>query len=148
MTNHPYIRAYMAGIALPTVALLLVLSGFVTFRLILGLPTPVERVIAFPMAVVPNLWGLWNVLFVKLRQSRPWNIGVHGAVLPLVLGPLGFFLGRALGVVETTPQAIVYFGAIHVDYAHLVVGALIAVSLYYLAWKWIVNFFNQIVGVA
>lgn len=148
MNTHPYVRAYLAGIAVPTAALLVVLSSFVIFRLILGFPTPIERVIAFPMAAVPNLWGLWNMLYVRLRQGRHWNIGIHGAALPLVLMPLGYLVGTSLGVIEVTPQALVYFGVIHVDYVHLAIGICIGLTFYYLAWKYVVNFFNELLGIA
>ena len=29
---------------------------------------PLERALIFPMAVVPNVWGLWNVLYLALRH--------------------------------------------------------------------------------
>src|SRR4029077_13052359 len=82
MVTHPYLRAYMAGIVVPTLGLLVALSAFVTLRLILHFPVPIERAIAFPMAIVPNLWGVWNMLYVRLRQSRHWRIGAHGLLLP------------------------------------------------------------------
>lgn len=148
MSTHPYVRAYMAGIVVPTAALPLLLLGFVVVRLILGLPTPIERVIAFPMAIVPNLWGLWNMLYVRLRQGRHWRIGAHGACLPLILVPLGFTLGKGLGVLETTSEGLVYFGAIHVDYAFFVTGLWIGLAFYYLMWKYVVNSLNELLGIA
>lgn len=148
MDAHPYLRAYMAGIVVPTLGLLLMLSAFVTFRLILQLPVPVERAIAFPMAIVPNLWGVWNMLYVRLRQSRHWKIGVHGLLLPAILGPLGFTVGRALGVLQKSPHGLVYFGAVRLDYAHFAVGFGIALAIYYLMWKYIVNSLNELLGIA
>jgi hypothetical protein len=35
-----------------------------------NVPVPIERVIVFPMAVVPNLWGAWNVLRVAAGGDR------------------------------------------------------------------------------
>jgi len=35
MNTHPYVRAYIAGIAVPTLFLLVVLSAFIVFRLML-----------------------------------------------------------------------------------------------------------------
>jgi RNA polymerase sigma-70 factor (ECF subfamily) len=35
-----------------------------------NVPIPIERVIVFPMALIPNLWGFWNMLYVWLRQHR------------------------------------------------------------------------------
>jgi hypothetical protein len=148
MNRHPYLRAYMAGIVVPTVGLLVMLSAFIAFCMILQVPVPVERAIAFPMAIVPNLWGVWNMLYVRLRQTRPWKIGIHGILLPVLVIPLGFVLGKALGILETTPEGLVYFGAIHLDYAHWVTGIWIGIAMYYLAWKYVVNFFNELLGIA
>ena len=64
MNRHPYLRAYMAGVLLPTWFLLIALAGFVAGRLVFQIPIPIERIIVFPMAVVPNLWGLWNLVYI------------------------------------------------------------------------------------
>ncbi len=64
MNTHPYLRAYLAGIFVPTLVLPLILAGFITVRLILALPIPIERFIIFPMAVVPSLFGLWNMVYL------------------------------------------------------------------------------------
>ena len=62
MNKHPLLRAYLAGIAVPTVFLMIVATVFTFVRYVYNAPIPIERVIVFPMAFVPNLWGLWNVL--------------------------------------------------------------------------------------
>ena len=67
MNQHPYLRAYMAGIVAPTIFLLVAATAFTIARYVYNFPVPVERVIVFPMAVVPNIWGLWNVLYVAWR---------------------------------------------------------------------------------
>jgi hypothetical protein len=148
MNPHPYVRAYMAGIVVPTVFLLVALSAFIVIRLILQFPAPIERAIVFPMAIVPNLWGLWNMLYVRLRQNRHWKIAVHGAILPLVLAPLGVMLGTALGVFKATSSGLIYFGAIQLGYIHVAAGLCMGFALYYLAWKYFVNFFNELLGIA
>ena len=88
MNQHIYLRAYMAGIVVPTIFLLIVATVFTIARYIHNVPVPVERVIVFPMAVVPNAWGLWNLLFVALCSRRQLSIGLWGALLPLLLAPL------------------------------------------------------------
>ena len=62
MSNHPYLRAYMAGISVPTPLLLIPLTAFFIARFVYNIPVPVERVIIFPMAIIPNLFGVWNML--------------------------------------------------------------------------------------
>src|SRR5215470_4145347 len=96
MNKHPYLRAYMAGIAVPTVFLLVVATGFTIVRYVYNIPVPIERVIVFPMAVVPNAWGLWNVLFIFWRDRLKMSVGLHGALLPFLLAPLGFVVAGLL----------------------------------------------------
>ena len=57
MNQHKYLRAYMAGIVAPTIFLLVVVMGFTILRYVYNVPVPIERVIVFPMAVVPNIWA-------------------------------------------------------------------------------------------
>ena len=132
MNRHLYLRAYMAGIVVPTIFLLVVMTGYCILRYVYNFPIPVERVIVFPMAVVPNLWGLWNVLFVALRSTSRLSIGAHGAILPVLLAPLGFLLARTLDF------PIPNF-ATHA----LPVAAPIVLLVYYFVWKYLVGSLNQ-----
>jgi hypothetical protein len=127
--NHLYLRAYMAGITVPTLFLLVVVTGFTMLH---GVAAPWDRIIMFPMAVVPNLWGVWNILYCRRRWAP---IGVHGAILPLLLVAAGFGLARALEV----PWMSVTGAAIALP---------VVVVVYYLAWKYLVGFFNEVLGVA
>jgi hypothetical protein len=148
MSAHPYARAYMAGVALPTMVLLVILAGFIVLRLILQIPTPIERIIVFPMAVVPNVFGLWNMLYLRLRESRQVSIGAFGAALPFVLAPLGGAVACSLGFLTITPVGLAYFGALQVSYGLLAGVFCVVVVIYYLVWKYLVNFFNEVVGIA
>jgi hypothetical protein len=134
MNSHPYLRAYMAGIALPTFFMLFVLTAFIVARFVYNIPIPIERAIAFPMAVVPNLWGVWNILYAA-RHGRRWPLGLHGAVLPLLLMPAGLLLAKHLGIDFVTWTLAATF-------------APVGVAVYYLVWKYIVGFLNQTLGVA
>ena len=134
MNSHPYLRAYMAGIALPQFFMLFILAAFVLGRFVYDIPVPIERGIAFPMAVVPNLWGVWNILYTA-RHGRRWSLGVHGAVLPLLLMPAGLLLAKHLGISFVTPSLAATF-------------APVGVAAYYLLWKYIVGFLNETLGVA
>jgi hypothetical protein len=141
MKQHTYLRAYMAGIFVPTIFLIVIATVFCIVRYVYNLPVPVERVIVFPMAFVPNLWGLWNMLFVASRERTHLSVGVHGALLPLLIGPLGFLLTRVLDFPLTAITAAATIAA-------AITSALVALTLYYLVWKYIVGFLNALLGVA
>src|SRR5260370_39801184 len=91
MNTHPYLRAYMAGTVVPCVALLGGATVFIVTRLVLRVHSPIERVIIFPMALVPNAFGLWNMLYVWSRPHHHLPIGLHGALLPVILVSIGAF---------------------------------------------------------
>jgi hypothetical protein len=137
MNQHIYLRAYMAGIVVPTLFLLVVATVFCIGRYVYNVPVPIERVIVFPMAVVPNAWGLWNMAFVALRVRLQLSIGLHGALLPLLLAPLG------IAVVSILNFRVPDFAA-HA----FPVAAPVGLLVYYFAWKYLVGFFNRIVGIA
>ena len=133
MNKHPYLRAYMAGIAVPTFALLFVMTAYTVFRLVYHFPVPVERFIVFPMAVVPNAWGLWNVLFVAWRRRVPLSLGLHGALLPILLGPLGL-----------VASALLKFSIPGFAAHAFPVLAPAALIVYYFVWKYLVGFLNRV----
>jgi hypothetical protein len=148
MTSHPYLRAYMAGISVPTPLLLVALTIFAIARFAYNVPVPVERVIIFPMAIIPNLFGIWNMLHLALRGRVRLPLGIHGAILPLILAPAGFLIGRCLGFLKATENGFIYFGMVEIPYAlaALVFSAMLIV--YYLVWKHLIGFFNRVAGVA
>ncbi len=148
MNHHPYLRGYMAGITVPTAFLLVALTAFSIARFVYQVPLPIERVIVFPMALIPNLFGAWNILYVALRSRRHLPIGFHGALLPFVLAPIGFIFASSLGFLTVTPHGLVYFGLLTVPYLLLGVVFPIVVVVYYLVWKYLVGFLNGLLGIA
>ena len=144
MRPHPFIRAYMAGVTVPTIFLLALLAVYAYFRFYFEVPNqfviplpgpPLERAIVFPMAVVPNMWGAWNMVYLALRSRVRWSVGVHGALLPLILIPFGIVLARQLDVFTIQPQfALPMFP--------------VGMTVYYLAWKYLVGFLNAELGIA
>ncbi|MCI0348421.1 MAG: hypothetical protein L0Z53_03260, partial [Acidobacteriales bacterium] len=148
MNTHPYLRAYMAGIVVPTIFLLVALTVFCAARYVFQVPIPIERVIVFPMALVPNLFGVWNMLYVWLRPHRHLPIGFHGALLPFVLAPLGVVMATTLGFLTLAHGGAVWFQTITVPYPFVATMFLCAVIAYYLIWKYLVGFFNEVLGVA
>jgi hypothetical protein len=148
MNTHPYLRAYMGGIFLPSLALLVVLSAFILARLVYQVPIPIERVIIFPMALVPNVFGAWNILYVWSRPHRNLPIGLHGALLPFVMAPLGMAVAVCAGFLNMGSHGITWFQAINIPYFLLVPWFLAGVAMYYLVWKYVVGFLNQVLGIA
>ena len=137
MNKHPYLRAYLAGIAVPSVFLLVAMSGYTIFRYVYNFPVPIERVIVFPMAVVPSTWGLWNVLYVAVLAKRHFPLGLYGSALPLILIPCAYLMTRLLE-----------FPVPHVVFSVLAFAVPIALILYYLIWKHFVGFLNAELGIA
>jgi len=137
MSTHPYLRAYMAGIAVPTILLLVSMTGFVVARFMYDVSVPIERIIVFPMAIVPNLWGLWNILYVFLQSRRRLPLGFHGVVLACVQVSIAVGLTRLLNfqIPEVVATAFPF-------------GFPIVVVVFYLVWKHLVGLFNTILGIA
>jgi len=145
MKEHPYLRAYMAGITLPTAFLLVALTVFCVARFIAQVPIPIGRAIVFPSELIPNIWGAWNMLYAALRQKHRWDIGLHGAVLPPILGPMGFAAARLLGFLQVMSHGFAYFNAVNVPIARIALLLPVGMAIYYLAWKYVVSFFNRLV---
>lgn len=144
MRAHPYLRAYMAGIVVPTVFLLVVVAidayqkyyFEVSNQFVIPLASrPLERALLFPMAVVPNVWGLWNMLHLRLRSRIPLPLGVHGALLVVLLIPGGIALARL-------------FDTFTIQWQFALPMFPIGMALYYLAWKYLVGFLNEEMGIA
>ena len=137
MNKHPFLRAYLAGIAVPTAFLLVVMTAYTVIRYVYDVPVAIERVIVFPMAAVPTAWGFWNVLHLAVWQRRHISIGLFGAVLPLLLAPGGYVVTRLLHF--TVPPEV-----FHVAPFALPIGMIV----YYLVWKYFVGFLNAELGIA
>jgi hypothetical protein len=92
---------------------------------------------------------VWNMLYVLLRPRRHLPIGFHGALLPLVLAPIGFTIATSsLGFLAVTPGGFVLFQAITIHYWFVATGFVCALIVYYLVWKHLVGFFNELLGIA
>jgi hypothetical protein len=94
----------------------------------------IERVIVFPMALIPNLWGVWNMFYVWLRRRSRMPIGLHGALLVILIVPIGLVAANVLGF--GLPQ-----------HPLVIVGPAAAMAAYYLVWKYIVNFLNGLLDI-
>jgi hypothetical protein len=145
MNRYLYLRAYMAGVAVPTVLLLIGFSTLMVTHFVYH--AFVERLLIFPLAIVPNAFGLWNMLYVALRRRWHTPIGLHGAVLPFFVGPIGFAIMSSLGYVRLTSSGITVFENDHISTAVLCVLPFVAMAGYYLLWKYAVGFLNRVQGI-
>jgi hypothetical protein len=132
MRARRYVRAYLAGIAVPTVVVCV--AGTIAVIFFDYLEPSVQRTLILPIAINPVIWGCWNVLWAALGPSRRAQIGWHGAALAVLLIGLGLLLAPRLNVSAVTPQR----------------GAAVLVPTgfaYYVLWRYGVSFLNSLVGV-
>ena len=148
MNTHPYLRAFLAGAFVPTLVLPLILAGFIVARFVLQFPFPIERGLIFPMALVPSLWALWNMLWLGSHARTHLPIGIHGALLPLLLLPAGAVLATCLGIIALGPHGVVWLHTWYVPYVWIAPCFLAALAAYYLIWKYVVSFLNRVLGIA
>ena len=148
MNTHPYLRAFLAGAFVPTVILPVILTGFIVLRLGLHFPFPIERGLVFPMALVPSLWALWNMLWVGSHPRTHLSIGLHGALLPLFLLPAGTVVATCLGILALGSHGVTWFNSVSVPYSWIAPAVVCALAGYYLLWKYIVGFVNRTLGIA
>lgn len=144
MNSHPNVRAYLAGVAAPTMFMLVILAAFVIARFAYNVPIPIERALVFPMALVPNVFGVWNILYQKIGRERGMSIGRFGALLPFVLMPMGYTIARTFGLLQTDRSGLVWFGQLDISYGFFFTAFCAGIAIYYLVWKHFVKFFNEV----
>jgi hypothetical protein len=148
MNTHPYLRAYLAGVFLPTLVLPLLLAVFIVVRIVLQVPVPIERAMIFPMAIVPSLFGLWNMLWLGTHEYTHLPIGFHGPLLPILMMPLGAATAICLGVLTLDAHGVTWFNTCQIPYALIAPCFLAALAGYYLVWKYIIGSLNRVLGIA
>jgi len=148
MNTHPYLRAYLAGIFAPTLVLPMLLTVFIVVRIVLRSPVPIEQGLIFPMAVVPTIFGLWNMVYLGSHARTHLPIGLYGAILPIVLMPLGALAATRLGVLTIGPSGVIWFQSCHLPYTLIAPCFLAAIAGYYLIWKYVVGTLNHVLGIA
>src|ERR1700694_5902638 len=148
MNTHPYLRAFLAGVFVPTLVLPVMLSGFIVLRLGMHVQVPVERGIVFPMALVPSLFGLWNMLWLGSHLRTHLPIGFHGALLPIFMAPVGALVASCLGILALGRTGATWFQSFEVPYVMIAAAFLTVLCVYYLVWKYIVGFVNRTLGIA
>jgi len=125
----------MAGIAVPSVFMLVIFTVFCVLRFGYRVDVPLERAVVFPLALVPNMWGSWNMLYVATHRRLP--IGIYGAILPVIVFPAALIVAHA--VVGPFPSFFTTLMSLAVP---------VVLIIYYLVWKYIVSFLNRMLGIA
>jgi hypothetical protein len=134
----------MAGTLIPTLVLLVIVAADawqhfyfeVSSQFVIPLASaPLERALLFPMAIVPNAWGVWNVLHLRFTSRLGLSLGLHGSLLVLLLMPGGVLLARLFDVFTLQWQFVLPM-------------APIGMAIYYLAWKFGVGFLNRELGIS
>jgi hypothetical protein len=148
MKTHPYLRAYLAGIFIPSLVLPVLLTAFILLRTALETPFPFERGMIFPFAFVPALWGLWNMAWLGTHDRTHQPLGVHGALLPFLMLPAGTVVARCLGILSLGSSNATWFNAITIPYTWIALCFMGALAIYYLLWKYVVGFLNHVLGIA
>jgi hypothetical protein len=148
MNNHTYVRAYLAGVFLPTLLFPVLITLLLVAKFAAQQPIPVERIVIFPLAFVPFLWGFWNMLWTATHNRTHLPLGLHGAVLPLLLMPAGASLAKCLGVITLGAHSVIWFQAVKVPYALIACGFAFALVMYYLVWKYVIGYVNRVLGIA
>jgi hypothetical protein len=148
MNNHTYLRAYLAGVLFPTLVFPVLITLLLVAMLFAPEPIPVERIVIFPLAFAPAVWGLWNVLWVASRNRTHLPLGLHGAILPFLLMPMATVLARCLGVITLGSHSVTWFQVIEIPYWQVGCGFACGLVMYYLVWKYLVGFVNRVLGVA
>jgi hypothetical protein len=72
---------------------------------------------------------------------------LHGAVLPFLLAPIGFAIASTQGFLRVEHSAFVWFDIIRVPVWFLGFAPFIAITAYYLIWKYLVGFLNRVQGI-
>lgn len=121
------IKAFMAGAILPAIGVPVI------YGILWYIPS-LHYVLPIPFYVVPIIWGMWNVLYIWLRDdvTAPWfRRGLWGAILGLILATIAIFIFRV-------PMLI----GIPFPWYYLVF--ILAPVAYFIIWEYVINFLNSV----
>jgi hypothetical protein len=128
----------MAGVTVPSVFLLFAFVVFCVIRLGYHPEFPIERIMVFPLALVPAIWGVWNMVYMAMRKRSYIPLGCHGALVPVFLVPVALWNARAFGLELTLASS----------WTIVAVAVPLLAIIYYLVWKFLVGFLNETLGIA
>jgi hypothetical protein len=119
MNSHRYLRAYMAGSAVPTMMLLVVLSGFLIARYTFQIPySHRARHRVSDGAGAESLWASWNMFFfVAAAAPASADRAFMARSCPFILAPAGLALAACLGFLSANAGGLVWFHEVAIPYA-------------------------------
>jgi len=88
------------------------------------------------------------VFWVALRKFSNVPLGLHGAILPLLLMPMGTVLAKCLGIITLGAHSVTWFQAVEIPYWQIGCSFAFGLVMYYLVWKYIIGFVNRVLGIA
>lgn len=137
MTVKKFVRAFIAGMALPAVVLPIAYT-----ILYFNVRSPITtHTLQFIPMFLPLAWGLANAIYAKmLEESSPkkanGGLVVTGACLGFLVAVFGVFVIHA-------PTAV--FGEKVFNYQYL--PLIVLPIVYAILWRYIVKWLNKLVGV-
>jgi hypothetical protein len=87
---------------------------------------------------------LWQLPALRTRVP----LGIFGALLPPLMVPVGAAVGVSVGAVSFGASGIIWLQTWPVPYAIAAGFFCVALTAYYLAWKYVVGFLNRTLGIA
>ena len=121
---------------------------FISLIVVVGIATLVYGAIHQSSKNIAEFICYLGIAILASRERTHLPLGTHGAILPFVLAPGGFILGRCLGFLKATGNGFTYFGMAQVHYVHVAVIFTFVLIVYYLVWKYLIGFFNRVEGIA
>ena len=110
MNTHPYLRAYLAGVFVPTLILPLILTVFIVVGSCFRCPSPSSAASSFPwrLCLQSGACGTCFGCLARAHASRRRRARRH---LALLLVPSGAIVARCLGVLAVRRQRRHWFNA-------------------------------------
>lgn len=127
--NH--LRAFIAGIVLPSIVLPLLLC----LALTIGKP----QILSLPfLHFIPLIWGVWNILYFAFfkdffPKDKNQRLMLTGAILGLLIVIYGIFWLNIPAIIGLSPS---------LHYLPLIVGPL----LYAILWRFVVGPLNELLN--
>ena len=88
------------------------------------------------------------MLWLGSHERTHLPVGLHGAILPLLMMPCGAVLASCFGILALGSSGATWFQACYVPYLLIAPVFLCVLVGYYLVWKYVIGFVNRVLGIA